>query len=168
MGRTKALVTVDGRAMAARVADAVAAGGCEPVVVVGGDADELGPLGLAVVADLAPGEGPVGGVLTALAEAHRRGAPAAVVVACDLPWLTPATVHRLVAAAGADRVACARTSRLEPLCAVWPATAHRAVQAAFADGVRAMHVLLDRIGHVDVAVDAAELRNINTPADLGR
>ncbi|MDX2378360.1 MAG: NTP transferase domain-containing protein, partial [Acidimicrobiia bacterium] len=66
MGRTKALVEIEGIPMARRVADALRRGGCEHVVVVGGDARELRPLGLTVVADLFPGKGPLGGVLTAL------------------------------------------------------------------------------------------------------
>ena len=73
-------------------------------------------------ADLHPGEGPVGGVLTALAAV---GGDDVLVAACDLPDLDAATVAAMLAAAarnpGAEVVA-AETERLEPLLAWWPAT----------------------------------------------
>ena len=45
MGTDKAFVEVDGVAMAERVATALVAGGCEPVVLVGGDHVLLARLG---------------------------------------------------------------------------------------------------------------------------
>ena len=93
MGADKAMIRVDGVAMARRVADALLDAGCSPVIAVGGDAAELGRLGLVGVDDEFPGEGPLGGVLTALS----LGAPA-VVLACDLPNIRAATVSALIAA----------------------------------------------------------------------
>jgi molybdopterin-guanine dinucleotide biosynthesis protein A len=75
MGVDKATIPVDGVAMARRVADALAAAGCSPVSAIGGDPAELGRLGLDTVIDRYPGDGPLGGILTALAVQ----APAAVV-----------------------------------------------------------------------------------------
>lgn len=167
MGRTKALVAVEGEPMAARVASAASAAGCDPVVLVGGDPRELAPLGLRVVADLAPGEGPVGGVVTALVEAERLGARSVFVAACDLPWLTSAVVTALLGSSAAT-VTCARTDRLEPACAVWPTSTLDRVRRAFDDGVRSLYGLLDLVDHGSVPVDGGALRNINTPADLGR
>ncbi len=82
-GIDKALVEVGGVAMARRVADALRAGGAEPVVAVGGDRSALGRIGLDGVDDRHPGEGPLGGVCTALAAAERAGRPAW--------WWRPAT-----------------------------------------------------------------------------
>jgi molybdopterin-guanine dinucleotide biosynthesis protein A len=166
MGRTKALVEVDGRPMAGRVLDALSAAGCSPLIVVGGDESELATLGVPVVADRHPGEGPVGGVITAMTELA-NDADLVVVVACDLPFLDDRAVARLIDSSD-DVVAVARTVRLEPLCAAWPSSVLDPVERAFADGTRAMHALLDRLDTVEVDLDAEPLRNINRPEDLGR
>ena len=68
MGEDKALIAFDGVALAARVRDALAAAGCDPVVCQGGDAEGLARLGLRVVADTRPGSGPLPAILDALAQ----------------------------------------------------------------------------------------------------
>ncbi len=83
MGRTKALVEVDGTPMASRVADALSAAGCEPVVLYGGDPIELAPLDRPVLPDRYPGEGPLGGILGVL-EQFAEPATDVLIVACDL------------------------------------------------------------------------------------
>lgn len=125
MGCDKALIEIDGRPMAARVADALRAGGCAPVLAVGGDGHALAAVGLVPVTDRWPGEGPLGGLATALsvaedvssagrlavgAAADRRAGgrpddepfsdPTVVVAPCD--WLRPdaAVVHALLQALG--------------------------------------------------------------------
>ena len=52
--------------MAVRAADALRAGGATEVVAVGGDLPGLGAVGLDARGDDHPGEGPLGGILTAL------------------------------------------------------------------------------------------------------
>lgn len=165
MGRDKATLPVDGVAMVDRVAAALSVA-CDDVVAIG-------PAALAgaqdAVADLYPGEGPVGGVITALREADRRGCSHAVVAACDLAFLDAPTVRQLVDAARehvGGAITVARTDRIEPLCAVWPVSASAAVEAAFAGGERAMHRVLATLTVAEVDVRAGALRNVNTPADL--
>lgn len=165
MGRSKALIDVAGRPMGRRVADVLLAAGCDPVVLVGGDGEELAPLGLPVVPDEHPGCGPLGGVLTALRAAQGD----VVVVACDLPSLTPEVVHAVLAAATAHPdadVAVARTDQLEPGCALWRPSAAAVVAAAFGAGERAVHRAIALVEHVEVRVPAHALRNVNEPADL--
>ena len=166
MGRDKALVEVDGVSMVRRVADALDAGGCRPVVVVGGDATAIGRLGLAAVPDRRPGEGPLGGILTALA-----AVPGPVlVVACDLPWIDAGVVHALVdeASNGGSEVdvVVATSSRLEPLCAVWLPSAQRHLRESFDGGERAVHRVLDGVRVRTVPVRPDALRNVNRPEDL--
>jgi molybdopterin-guanine dinucleotide biosynthesis protein A len=131
------------------------------VVAVGGDAGALEAAGLDVVADLYPGEGPLGGLITALRWSPE---PEVVVAACDLPWLDAATVRALLGAG--DGVRVARTDRLEPLCACWPVSALPAIEVLFAAGERAVRRALHSLEVIDVAVARAALRNVNTPADL--
>ena len=167
-GRDKALEPVDGRAMVVRVAAALRAGGASDVVAVGGAADRLADVGLAVWPDDHPGEGPLAGVLTALTHS---GATVLVIAACDLPWLDAATVQAVVTAAADEDidVGVAWTDRAEPLLAAWHVDRCRPIVAdAFAAGERAVHVVLERLRSRPVPVDAAVMRNVNRPGDLAR
>lgn len=167
MGRDKALVPVEGVPMAGHAAAALEGAGCNPVLAVGGDAAALEALGLVTVPDGWPGEGPLGGVITALAACTY--AEMVVVVACDTPWLRAATIRRLVAALDDHPeavVAVASTDRVEPLCAAWRRSGAPAVVAAFHAGERRIHAVLATLPCLRVVVDAAELRNVNGPGDV--
>ena len=167
MGRTKALIDVDGQPMAIHVALALTAAGCRDVVLVGGDLTELASLNLSVIADRHPGEGPVGGVLTALH--HHSSATHIVVAACDLPRLTASAVDRMLdAVTAATDVVVAMTDRLEPVLAVWNVQTVAPIEAAFEVGIRAMHEILALFDVTTVAIDPGEMRNINRPEDLLR
>ena len=172
MGRTKALIEIDGVAMGARVAEALRDAGCVDVVAYGGDPDELAPLGLAVLSDRHPGTGPLGGVLGALEWfASDEGPVAGVfVAACDLPALTGVDLAGMVQAfreRPAADVVVARTSAIEPACAIWNPVATNRIRRCFDDGERALHAAIARLDSIEVDVDAAALRNINTPDELG-
>jgi molybdenum cofactor guanylyltransferase len=165
MGTDKALIDIGGVPMAERVARVLESAGCRPVVFVGGDPVRLGELGRRVVADRWPGEGPLGGVLTALAELAT--ADAVVVAACDLAALTPDVVRAVVGSPdGGPDVRVADSGRLEPTLALWPATARDPLESAFAAGRRALHEALDAVASTRVAVDPLALRNVNRRADL--
>jgi molybdenum cofactor guanylyltransferase len=167
MGTDKAVVEVDGVAMAERVASTLQAAGCHPVVLVGGDVALLERFGRPTIADRWPGEGPLGGVLTAL---EAVGSDGVVVAACDLPWLDVDTVRAVVgagvAAAPPVDVAVATTGRLEPALAWWSDRALGRVTDIWAAGVRAMHEAIGRLTAMRVEVDPAALHNVNTSADL--
>jgi molybdenum cofactor guanylyltransferase len=161
MGHDKALVEVAGLPMAERVARALVGAGCAPVRFVGGGAAALAVLGRPVVADRFPGEGPLGGVVTALAAGGD-----VVVAACDLVDLDPATVGVVIGCGDGDRPRVAHTDRLEPTLAWWPASVAGALEREIAAGTRALHVALERVGYVPVRVPAGPLRNVNTVDDL--
>lgn len=99
MGRDKALLPVAGRPMATIPARALVQAGSAELFCVGGDAAGLEAVGLETVADHFPGEGPLGGLITALREAAYD---IVVVLTCDLPRVTAAEVTAIVAALGAD------------------------------------------------------------------
>jgi molybdopterin-guanine dinucleotide biosynthesis protein A len=163
MGTDKALVEVDGTAMAERVARALAAGGCGLVAFVGGDEAGLSRFGRPVHPDQWPGEGPLGGVLTALV-VHGGDV---VVAACDVPFLDAATVEKLRAAAGPGvDVALAFTDRPQPAVAWWSAAGREPIELAWREGVRSLHAAVERLRAVEVPVDPNALRNVNAPADL--
>jgi molybdopterin-guanine dinucleotide biosynthesis protein A len=107
----------------------------------------------------------LGGVITALLDVGGD----VVVAACDLPDLDTATVRAIRDAPGADRAEAvvATTDRLEPALARWNHRALDQLTATFATGERALHTALGLLDIVEVAVDPAAMRNVNTPGDLG-
>jgi molybdopterin-guanine dinucleotide biosynthesis protein A len=170
MGRDKALVEIDGVAMADRVIAAAREAGIDDVVVYGGDVDKLGTLTAPVVTDAFPGEGPVGGVLGAL-EHFRGTATHVLVLACDLAHLDAPTIRVLIDEATGDAhsaVWVAATERLEPLCALWAMSSIDEINAAFSSGQRAVHRVIGGLPHVAVTVSDDSLRNINTADDIAR
>jgi molybdopterin-guanine dinucleotide biosynthesis protein A len=167
MGTDKAFVAYLGVPMALCVATALRGAGCESIVAVGGDAPRLHSLGFDVVADGWPGEGPMGGVATALK--HFAAHDVVVAVACDLPLLTAATVEALVthlAEAPTAIAAVAVTDRVQPLCVAWRPTAFESLQAALLAGDRRLQDLLARLPIVKLSVNPQDLQNVNTPSDL--
>ena len=171
MGRDKALVPVDGRALALRVADALRRAGADPVTAVGGDLPALAALGLAGLPDEAPGEGPLTGVLTALRGAA-GDAPIVFVAACDLVTPDPAAVSATVAALDADPEGDVAVpvagGRRQWMHAAWRTSAAAPLVAAFEAGERAVHaaVTAGALRVVDVAVAPAAVADADTPADL--
>lgn len=168
MGRDKALVVVDGRALARRVADALAAAGATSVTAVGGDASALGALGLAVRPDEWPGEGPLGGLVTAL---DTVGEDIAVVLGCDLlapdPTAIRATVWALAEAGDADASVPFVGGRAQLHHMAWRRRAAPALRARFLAGARSLHAGTAglRVRRVEgVAIGA--VRDADVPSDL--
>ncbi len=164
MGRDKALLSIDGVPMALVVAGVLRAAGCASVVAIGGDRDALAAVGLTVIADEFPGDGPLGGVITALA-AHPEAA-AVVIVACDLPRLQPQSVRALLAGLGDHEVAVAAAGRVQPVCAAWRPAAAVTLRGMFDAGERRMVAALGALSQVTVPVAPQDLTNVNTLGDL--
>ena len=165
MGTDKAFLEIDGVPMARRVADALADAGCSTVYAVGGDSTRLRRLGFVTLADQFPGEGPLGGIVTAL---HLAISPTDVVVvaACDMPSLDGATLQHLLAELGDADIAMAHSDRLEPLCSCWRGTVLDHLRSEFEHGVRAVRDAVAQLDVVLVQVATDAISNLNTPADL--
>ncbi|WP_346742421.1 molybdenum cofactor guanylyltransferase [Rhabdothermincola salaria] len=177
MGRDKALLRVRGRSLAAVAADALADAGAIEVLLIGGDGAALADAapGARPVADQHPGEGPLGGILTAFDAVAATDAPAdlVAVVACDMPRLDAGTIGALVEAATADptlAVAAALVEgRPQPLTAVWrPSQAGAVLRAAFAAGERAPRRLLPKLALVGVEGLDDAVGDVDSPQDLAR
>lgn len=176
MGRDKALVEVDGVAMARRVADALVAGGVDEVVLVGGEASWGSALGLGFVGDRYRGAGPLGGLATALVHGAGQGAEVVVVAPCDQPWLDANTVRALLAAslAGSAPVVARPVGgdgRAQPLPTVWPIGLVGPVDRALAAGERRLDAAFRVAAEAgfavaDVAVAEGSLRDVDRPSDL--
>ena len=135
--------------------------------VLVGDPALHSEFGHQVVADLYPGEGPLGGILTALD--HTR-ADWNLVVACDMPGLTAGFLSRILDAAvqsgRAASMPAGPSGRPEPLCAVYNRRARPEIDAAFRRGERKITAALAGLGVEILAVaEVAEFQNVNTPED---
>ena len=129
MGRPKAFIELDGATLLDRAVAALTNAGAQDVVVVGGDGDRVRAAGHRFVADEHPGEGPLGGILTALESTE---ADVVVVLACDLVDASPLAVASLVGALGTADVAVPEVEgRSQWLHAAWRRSAVEALRAAF-------------------------------------
>lgn len=174
MGTDKALVDVAGAPLGRRAADALRdALGVRPLLV-GATAAHGPTLDGDEVADQWPGEGPVGGVLTALHAAFVAGARAVVVVACDLPAVTAGAVTALVASARLDATGDAAAPTIVAVDGrrahpngVWPVRLLPELEDRFTLGADGFAPLLDGL---DVAEHPGgdAWRDADSPEDLAR
>ena len=171
MGSDKAALAIGGVASATRVARCLAQL-CEDVVLVGGDPPPDAP------GRRAPdGDGPrsaLRGLVAALAATH---AERVLVVATDLPFVTPDLLLALVAWPEADVVVPRTADGIHPLCALYRReSALAAARRHLAEERLALSALLDALatryleGDDLRAVDpgGTALLNVNTPEDLAR
>lgn len=177
-GEPKALAKVAGETIAGRAIRALGAA-ADRVVIVANEPQLYQPLGLEVRPDLRPGLGALGGIHTAVAWAQESGCRGALVAACDMPFLSPELLQRLVEGSGANEVvAPASDSRrgLEPLCAYYGVECRSAIEAALDRGDR--HVI-SFFPQVQIRALPAEVvarygdpellfLNVNTPEDRER
>ena len=165
MGRDKAFIEVEGEPMVCRVARALELAGAARVFVVGGDEPTLEARGLDMVADRFPGEGPLGGVLTAMSATD---ATVVAVLATDLVAADPAAI-RVVLEALADHDVAVPVSdgRRHFHHAVWHRSAQRTLEAAFDAGERAIKRAVRDLAVVEVAgIAAGVLADADTPDEL--
>jgi molybdopterin-guanine dinucleotide biosynthesis protein A len=188
MGRDKALLVVDGRPMVRRVVDAVIDAGAARVIVVGGDLTALAPAvegTTTLVPDRHPGEGPLGGLLTAFAHLAGADDPAAAPVpdvgivmalACDLVAPMPRAVEATVAALAGDDEADVAAPEVDGavqwLHAAWrTSTVAAPLAERFAAGERSVHRAVAQAGLRLVEVPGLNpvgLADADTPSDLDR
>lgn len=172
LGRDKALATLGGRPLARWVADALAPVVSDLWLVTNQPLVHL-ELGLPLLTDLVPSQGPLGGLLTVLSLSRTSWVLAASV---DSPFLSPPLLAALAARAartGRPAVVCRTAAGLEPFPGVY---AVRLV-ASLAEYLKNDHRLRPFVEKVRPevisAVETAALDpeglsfvNLNTPEDL--
>jgi molybdopterin-guanine dinucleotide biosynthesis protein MobB len=167
-GSPKALARLGGRRIIDRVRDALSA--AVPDVVVSANEPELfADLGLPMRADEIAGLGALGGIHTALRWAAERGRSGALVVACDMPWISADLLRMITeraASTSADAVVPESGGRrgIEPLCAWYSVRCLPHVDRMVEEDERRVHLLIDRI-QTDV-IPVAEVRRIGDPGIL--
>jgi molybdopterin-guanine dinucleotide biosynthesis protein A len=172
MGRDKALMEFGGTPLVLHIA-ALAEPLTGPPVIVG-PPERYAKLNLRVVADDAPGLGPLGGIATALRDTR---APWNLILGCDLPLLSAEWLEYLIDRAlrsAADAVVPYGASGAEPLCAMY----RKRCEAPFANAIaRGVRRVTDALAELDVerivpeewkAFDAGGLlfKNMNSAKDV--
>lgn len=138
-GTDKALAELQGKSMLARTAEMVSSA-CSNVAVVAPENKTSGAK-LRTVPDRWPGQGPLGGILTALLDVQ-EGMPQeswCLIVSCDMPFLTADWLRFLAERAldsGAEAVVPKSAQGWEPLCACWKTSAAEIVLPNFEAGTR--------------------------------
>ena len=138
-GRDKALVEFAGKPLLARMIELMRSFAQDVRIVAA--AEKYTDFKTTIVEDLWPGEGPLGGIVTALLDTQRR-APACewnMIVSCDMPFLNAGWMTFLAqrAASSAAQVVVPHSAHgPEPLCAGWRTNALETLQPAFERGIR--------------------------------
>ena len=134
MGRTKALLEIEGEPLILRTARLVKAVTSHEAVIVGSGAGALNDL--VVMPDDWPGAGPLGGIATAL---RCSLADWNLILACDLPYLTQDWLAHLIergASSTAEALIPMNDRGAEPLCAMYHRRAAVPLRAALERGTR--------------------------------
>jgi len=138
-GQDKALVEFGGKPMLARMVELLRGAAKEAkVVAVRGKYEAFG---VEIVEDRWPGEGPLGGIITALEDAAGSAARAEwnLILSCDMPFLTREWLEYMAtraARSAAQVILPHSTGGPEPLCACWRTDAAETLRAAFERGIR--------------------------------
>lgn len=163
-GRPKAAVSLGGRSLVARAAEALGPH-CDPVVVVARSETPLPgdlPAGSQVVLD---GEGPAAALAAVATGLAALDTDDVLVLGCDL-IVDPTVISRLARMPAGAAAALSAGGTVQPLCARYPrlATQHAAEALVAAGDLRARQLVAVMDAEViDVPEDAC--RNVNTWVD---
>lgn len=172
MGCDKATLDPFGRGELLEIAvQSLRSSGAVAVAAIGAEISRHPKSAHETVPDAHPGEGPLGGIITAL-----RWSPAdlVVVIACDMPFLNEGPIAQLVSYAR-ERPSLAGVfaeldGRVQPLTAIWrrSLTLER-LEAGFESGERAPRRLLDLLPIDTIkCADPDALIDLDSPADIER
>jgi molybdopterin-guanine dinucleotide biosynthesis protein A len=177
LGGAKRHLEVGGRSLLARSLDAAVEVADEVLLLPGTrPLPAPPPHTVRCIADRPDSAGPLGALAAGLAAARHEWC---LLLPCDMPFVDPAVVRRLLAVASADAVdaVVVRSEHgREPFHALYHRRALPVVLSRLAEGERSLKSLLDELSVHEVPRDdfvasdpgARFLCNVNTPADLVR
>jgi len=170
-GTDKALLPWEGRRLLDRQLAVLRALHPAELVLSGQAGVDYAAPAATVVFDAEPGLGPLGGLAAVLAAVT---APHVVLLAVDLPAMTPEFLQHLLARRAPGVGIVPRTAAgWEPLAAVYPRAILPLVRSHLAQGTLAMHRLIEAGVTAGLLTEAGVPResrglfaNVNTPRDL--
>jgi molybdopterin-guanine dinucleotide biosynthesis protein A len=160
-GKDKALVEFNGITMIERM-KALLIAMYMPEIWLVGDPEKYAATGISCIPDRFPGEGPLGGILTALrwteeqerprmALLSRKSAPIPernFILSCDMPFLSKEWMEAFFLRSlesKADVVVPKSSFGLEPLCACWRTAARPLIEEQFKRGVRKVTAVFEHL-----------------------
>jgi molybdopterin-guanine dinucleotide biosynthesis protein A len=174
MGGSKALLEIDGQPLVIWVLERLQRLS-DDLILVARDTSAFGHLPVRLVSDIYPGEGPLVGLHAGLQAARH---PAALAVACDMPFLDLRLLRYMIVVGKAHDAVVPRLASLpEPLHAIYRVDpCLRAIQDALDAGSRKMTSFLESVEvryveENEIALfdpDQLSFFNVNTPEDLQR
>ncbi len=170
MGRDKALLELDGRALIQIVVERMMEA-CGEVLIVAADVASYAGFGVAVVEDRFRDVGVLGGLHAGLAAASHD---LTLAVGCDMPFLNPDVLRAFADwAEGYDVALLRHNGYLEPLHGAYRRTCLLPIEAAIRTGerrivsffprVRVRYVTPQEIAPIDPQLES--FRNLNTPEE---
>lgn len=174
MGRDKRFLELEGRTLLERGLAVLETLFPEVLIVAAEDGPAFAALRHRVVTDLIPGCATLGGLLTGLSLASR---PRVFAAACDMPFLAPAVILRMVELGGSADVVMAKLGTgLQPMHALYAKSCLPHLERMARTGNLKVQDLCQTPGLKVRVVTEEELRetdprllsfmNLNTPADL--
>lgn len=147
-GSDKALAEFGGKPMVLRMAELLGQVARETFVV--GGVEKYARLGVNCIPDRWPGQGPLGGIITALLHSQSHAADCAwnLIVSCDMPFLTVDWLKFLAerAARSSAKVLLPHSaSGPEPLCACYGTDAAEGLRGVFESGMRKITEALKQV-----------------------
>lgn len=172
-GRNKAMEFFQGERLIDRQVRTVGSLFSE-VLVITNEPELYLHLDVTIVRDVIPRQGPLGGIYTGLLFAQGKSV---FVTACDMPFVQPAVVSRMVQlATDYDVVVPEKIEGLEPLHAIYSSRCLPHIEKMLADGrlqvinffpaVKVCRLSSEEIGQLDPL--GLSFFNINTPDDMDR
>jgi len=166
MGRNKALLELEGQTLIARVLERLSPL-CDELIISANDVELYADLPAQVVPDLIAGRGALSGIHAGLATMRHDKA---VVVACDMPFLSLSLLrYMVVMSSGYDVVSPRVDGFFEPLHAVYSARCVEPIAQLIAKGPRRVvdlyrQIRLREVTKADVQLFDAALSfvNVNT------
>lgn len=174
MGRPKAWLPFGDELMLPRVVRLLSEA-VSPVVVVAAPGQDVPPLpaGVEIAHDAEPDRGPLAGLCAGLS-ALRGRADAAYLSSCDVPFLRPAFIRRLIDLLGEHAICVPESGGFRhPLAAVYRIEVAAVAERLLAEGDAGPTFLFDKLptrvvtaqefADADAALES--LRNVNTPGE---